>query len=168
MARIDKSRRSFLRGAAGIGTAGLIPSIGWAAAGSPDYLAAAALPAGGYCLVGITAAGGECFRLPLPDRGHAAAAHPERPEAVAFARRPGTFALVIDCAEGREIARLHHARGPAFLRPRRLHRRRQPALHHRERDRRRHRPARHLGRDATATAGSARSRPAAPSRTRSG
>lgn len=106
MARIDKSRRSFLRGAAGIGTAGLIPGIGWAAAGSPDYLAAAALPAGGYCLVGMTAAGRECFRLPLPDRGHAAAAHPERPEAVAFARRPGTFALVIDCAEGREIARL--------------------------------------------------------------
>ena len=30
-----------------------------------------------------------------------------RPEAVAFARRPGTFAVVIDCAEGREVAQLH-------------------------------------------------------------
>ncbi len=101
------TRRTFLRGAAGIGTAGLLPRIGWAAAGAPDYLAAGALPEGGYCLVGVTAAGTECFRLPLPDRGHAAAAHPERPEAVAFARRPGTFAVVIDCAEGREVAELH-------------------------------------------------------------
>lgn len=106
MSKGSTTRRRFLRGAAGIGTAGLIPAIGWAAAGAPDYLAAAALPDGGYCLVGLTAEGEQCFRRPLPDRGHAAAAHPERPEAVAFARRPGTFALVIDCADGREIARL--------------------------------------------------------------
>jgi hypothetical protein len=103
----DTSRRSFLRGAAGLGTATLIPRIGWAAAGAPQYLAAAGLADGSFWLLGLTAAGAETFRLPLPDRGHAAAAHPERPEAVAFARRPGTFALVIDCAEGREVARLH-------------------------------------------------------------
>jgi hypothetical protein len=100
------TRRQFLRGAAGVG-AGLIPRLGWAAAGAPDYLAAAGLPDNGFCLVGLTADGIETFRIALPDRGHAAAAHPSRPEAVAFARRPGTFALVIDCAEGREIARLH-------------------------------------------------------------
>ena len=51
----------------------------------------------------------------LPDRGHAAAAHPERPEAVAFARRPGTFALVIDCPRGRGGAAAFAGR-PAFLR----------------------------------------------------
>ena len=101
------TRRTFLRGAAGVGSATLMPKLGWAAAGAPDYLAAAGLPDGGFCLVGLTGDGLECFRLPLPDRGHAAAAHPARPEAVAFARRPGTFALVIDCAEGREVARLH-------------------------------------------------------------
>jgi hypothetical protein len=101
------TRRQFLRGAAGIGTAGLIPKIGWAAAGAPHYLAAAGLPDGSFWLLGLTDGGTETFRMPLPDRGHAAAAHPERPEAVAFARRPGTFALVIDCAEGREMARLH-------------------------------------------------------------
>jgi hypothetical protein len=100
------TRRTFLRGAAGLGGAGLIPKLGWAAAGAPDYLAAAAVPDDGYWLIGLTLGGREVFRLPLPDRGHAAAAHPERPEAVAFARRPGTFALVIDCAEGREVARL--------------------------------------------------------------
>jgi hypothetical protein len=101
------NRRQFLRGAAGVGSALLIPRIGWAAAGAPDYLAAAGLSDGSFWLLGLTGAGAEVFRLPLPDRGHAAAAHPERPEAVAFARRPGTFALVIDCAEGREVARLH-------------------------------------------------------------
>jgi hypothetical protein len=100
------TRRTFLRGAAGVGTATLLPQLGWAAAGAPDYLAAAGLGGGGFCLLGLTADGLECFRLPLPDRGHAAAAHPGRPEAVAFARRPGTFAVVIDCAEGREVARL--------------------------------------------------------------
>ena len=101
------TRRGFLRGAAGLGTATLVPRIGWAAAGGPRYLAAAGLPDQSYWLLGLTEAGAETFRLRLPDRGHAAAAHPSRPEAVAFARRPGTFALVIDCAEGREVARLH-------------------------------------------------------------
>ena len=114
MQNATTTRRSFLRVAAGIGTAGLMPSLGWAAAGGPDYLAAAGLADGSYCLLGLTADGAECFRLPLPDRGHAAAAHPKRPEAVAFARRPGTFALVIDCAEGREVARLHSPEGRHF------------------------------------------------------
>ncbi len=50
----------------------------------------------------------------MPGRGHAAAAHPARPEAVAFARRPGAFALVIDCAEGRETARLAPPDGRRF------------------------------------------------------
>ena len=99
------TRRNFLRGAAGVGTAGLIPAIGWAA-GGPDYLAAATLPDGSHCLVGITAAGDACFRLPLPGRGHAVATRPERSEAVAFARRPGSFALVLDTTDGHEIGRL--------------------------------------------------------------
>ena len=161
------SRRTFLRGAAGLGGATLIPTIGWAAAGAPHYLNAAGLPDGSYWLLGLTEDGAETFRLPLPDRGHAAAAHPERPEAVAFARRPGTFAVVIDCAEGREIAQLHTPRGPPLLRPRRLHPRRHPALHHRERHRARAPAASASGTPATATSASARSRPAAPAPTRS-
>jgi hypothetical protein len=108
------TRRQFLRTAAGIGTASLMPAIGWAAAGSPDYLAAAGLPDGGFCLLGLTGEGAETFRIALPDRGHAAAAHPSRPQAVAFARRPGTFALVIDCARGEETARLTAPEGRHF------------------------------------------------------
>jgi hypothetical protein len=105
------SRRRFLSGAAALG---LAPSVGWAAAGSPAYLAAAGLADGSFALLGLAKDGTELFRLPLPARGHAAAAHPERPEAVAFARRPGRFALVIDCAAGRVAAELAPPPGRAF------------------------------------------------------
>ena len=88
------TRRSFL---AGLLAAASAPSLSWADAGSPAYLAAAKEPSGTYALFGLAASGQDVFRIALPDRGHAAAAHPPAPEAVAFARRPGTFALVIDC-----------------------------------------------------------------------
>ena len=54
------------------------------------------------------------FQIPLPARGHAAAAHPTRPEAVAFARRPGTFAVVLDCATGGIKATLEAPQGRHF------------------------------------------------------
>lgn len=105
------SRRRFLGGAAALG---LAPTVGWAAAGSPAYLAAAGLADGRFALLGLAKDGAEVFRLPLPARGHAAAAHPERPEAVAFARRPGRYALVIDCAAGRVTVELAPPPGRAF------------------------------------------------------
>lgn len=89
------TRRLFLAGLA----AAALPKPSWADAGHPAYLSAGKL-GGDYVLHGLDAAGGTLFALPLPARGHAAAAHPERPEAVAFARRPGTYALVIDCRDG--------------------------------------------------------------------
>lgn len=63
---------------------------------------------------GLRADGAIGFAHPLPDRGHAAAAHPSRPEAVVFARRPGTFARVIDCATGNPIAALTTPEGRHF------------------------------------------------------
>ncbi len=107
------TRRHFLAAAL---SAGAIPTLTWADAGSPDYLAAARLPDDTYALSGLTRSGIETFSIPLPARGHAAAAHPLRPEAVAFARRPGTFGLVIDCALGRVTHRItapanHHFSG---------------------------------------------------------
>ncbi|MEO1611409.1 MAG: DUF1513 domain-containing protein, partial [Pseudomonadota bacterium] len=54
------------------------------------------------------------FSLPLPGRGHAAAAHPKRSEAVAFARRPGVFAMVVDCRTGEIAARLGAPKGRHF------------------------------------------------------
>lgn len=105
------NRRGFL---AGLLATGLIPSATWADAGSPEYLSAAKLPDGGYVLCGLSGAGAILFQIPLPDRGHAAAAHPSKPEAVAFARRPGTFAEIIDCVSGKSKARLNAPEGRHF------------------------------------------------------
>ena len=104
------TRRAFLAGLAALAA----PAPGWAAAGSPLWLGAAREAGGGHALFGIGADLARTFRVPLPDRGHAAAAHPSRPEAVAFARRPGTFALVIDCARGAVLRRLEAPEGRHF------------------------------------------------------
>ncbi|TNF21771.1 MAG: DUF1513 domain-containing protein [Rhodobacteraceae bacterium] len=99
-------RRAFL---ASLLASASLPAASWADAGSPAYLAAAREGDGTYALFGLDAACQDIFRIPLPARGHAACAHPAAPEAVAFARRPGTFALVIDCATGQTR---HHLQAP--------------------------------------------------------
>ncbi|WP_170328572.1 DUF1513 domain-containing protein [Ruegeria arenilitoris] len=106
------NRRHFL---AGLAASSLIPLRGWASVGAPDYLAAALFPDGSYRLAGLDTDGDILFSLPLPARGHAAAAHPFSAQAVAFARRPGTFALVIDCATGTELTRLTAPDGRHFF-----------------------------------------------------
>ncbi|MGQ3485923.1 DUF1513 domain-containing protein [Roseovarius pacificus] len=104
-------RRTFLTMLAA-GTA--LPQATWADAGNPALLAAARDRNGDFALYGLSARGQDIFRIALPTRGHAAAVHPTAPEAVAFARRPGTFALVIDCASGDVAARLEAPRGRHF------------------------------------------------------
>ncbi len=99
---------------AGLAAAAVLPRAGWASVGRPAFLAAAQDGAGGCWLHGLGADGSSRFRLPLPARGHAAAAHPERAEAVAFARRPGHFAIVLDCATGETRARLVPPEGRMF------------------------------------------------------
>ena len=103
------TRRGFLAGLAALS----LPCPSWADVGAPAFLAAA--KAGeDFVLHGLSAAGDSLFSLPLPARGHAAAAHPSRPLAVAFARRPGTFAVVIDCRNGDVTARLPPPDGRQF------------------------------------------------------
>lgn len=104
-------RRAFL---ASLLASASLPAASWADAGNPAYLAAAREADGGYALFGLDARGRDIFRIPLPARGHAACAHPAAPEAVAFARRPGTFALVIDCATGQTLNRLQAPEGRHF------------------------------------------------------
>lgn len=99
---------------AGMLASGLAPMPTWADVGNPAYLSAGMKPDGSYVLCGLTGAGEISFELPLPARGHAAAAHPTRPEAVAFARRPGTYAVVLDCTNGQEKARLDAPAGRHF------------------------------------------------------
>lgn len=104
-------RRGFL---AALLAAGAAPQLGWAAAGNPGFLAAAREPDGSFVLHGLDNKGAITFRVLLPARGHAGAGHPVRAEAVAFARRPGTFAYVLDCAQGQVLHRLTPPEGHQF------------------------------------------------------
>ncbi|HET7409882.1 MAG TPA: DUF1513 domain-containing protein [Paracoccaceae bacterium] len=108
------TRRGFLAGAGTGLAASLAAGASWAEIGDPAYLAAAKDAAGGFRLIGLDAGGAALFDLALPDRGHAAAAHPDRAEAVFFARRPGTYALVVDCGAGRIAAELRAPEGRHF------------------------------------------------------
>jgi len=103
------SRRGFL---AGVAVSLAAPA--WADLGNPRLLAAALRRDGDYALYGLDTDGEVLFEQPLPARGHAAAAHPTKALAVAFARRPGTFALVIDCASGEVIKTLESPPGRHF------------------------------------------------------
>ena len=105
------TRRGFI---ASLLAAASVPSLTWADAGSPAFLAAAKEADGSYALYGLRADGSDAFRVALAARGHAGAGHPTRPEAVAFARRPGDFALVLDCTTGQTIARLTPPQGQYF------------------------------------------------------
>lgn len=104
-------RRIFLQGLA---AATIVPVRGWAAAGRPSWVTAGQQHDGTYTLCGIEDSGQIVFAIPLPGRGHAAAAHPYRAEAVAFARRPGIFGLVIDCQTGAVTRRLSPPAGRQF------------------------------------------------------
>ena len=99
---------------AGLLAIGVVPAPTWADAGTPAYLSAARVSDGTYVLCGLSETLDVLFRIPLPARGHAAAAHPTRPEAVTFARRPGTFAIVINCVTGKETERLNAPHGRHF------------------------------------------------------
>jgi uncharacterized protein len=102
-------RRAFLASLA----AACTPRLTWADVGQPAFLAAGK-EGESFVLHGLAADGQSLFQIPLPARGHAAAAHPAHAEAVAFARRPGTFALVIDCATGAIRHRLTPPEGLQF------------------------------------------------------
>jgi hypothetical protein len=105
------SRRHFL---ASTLVAAALPRLAWSEIGAPAFLAAAREPDGSFSLYGLSLAGEARFRLPLPARGHAGAAHPNRAEAIIFARRPGTFALVLNCANGALVNQLAPPPGRQF------------------------------------------------------
>jgi len=109
-------RRRFLMAAgAGLGS-GLAATLSpvWADINAPMFITAGNRPDNSTWLIGLSLTGEVCFSFPIPGRGHAAASHPERAEAVAFARRPGRFAMVLDCANGQEIRRLEAPAGRHF------------------------------------------------------
>lgn len=106
-------RRAFLAGAMGA-----LPAAAFAGPGSeekpPRYLSARADGTGGFRAAGIGADGGNRFDVALPARGHAMTVRPGHPDVAFFARRPGTFALVVDARNGRRRATIGAVAGRWF------------------------------------------------------
>lgn len=71
------------------------------------YLSARSSADGRYFLSGFDAAGAWRFDIPLPERGHGVAVHPEHHHVAVVARRPGQFLLVADLESGAVLYRLH-------------------------------------------------------------
>lgn len=102
----------------GFGRRAVFGLIGIAAAPAravaPAYLSAAADAEGRWRAVAFGLDGTPRFDVPLPARGHGAAVSPDGGVAVVFARRPGSFALVLHPATGRVGAALPRATGRWF------------------------------------------------------
>jgi len=110
---MDRRRAMALLG--GVSLVGLPRlAIAGGRSGRELYLGANAAEDGQYRVAGITPDGAKAFEMILHGRAHGFAARPGRREAVAFARRPGTFAIVFDPANGARRARLASPRGWHF------------------------------------------------------
>lgn len=104
------SRRGLLAGAAAW-------AAGPAAARRPRqelFVSCGADPDGGFLVAGLGADGTPRFQIPLPARGHGAACHPTRPHCVVFARRPGSFAYLLDTVAGSALRRITTIAGRHF------------------------------------------------------
>ncbi|MBA5775879.1 DUF1513 domain-containing protein [Stappia sp. F7233] len=107
MLSTEIDRRHFLTMLAA-GSAGLVLSgrqaaalgVFDAAAGEPLFAGARREADGSHSIAVVTPEGLEALKIPLPGRGHDIAFSPDGRQAIAFARRPGTFAVAFD-VEGR-------------------------------------------------------------------
>ncbi|MEP4032912.1 DUF1513 domain-containing protein [Roseibium polysiphoniae] len=70
---------------------------------------------GSFALSIMDDAGQDLARVPLPGRGHGMAISPDKSRLMAFARRPGTFALLIDPYQRSEPQVLSSIRGRHFF-----------------------------------------------------
>jgi hypothetical protein len=111
----DFGRRAFLSSGAG----GLLVALGFRAAtargsAGPLYVGCRADDAKRYFTTAFSADGHVVFDVALPGRGHGASFRPTVPQCVVFARRPGTFAVVIDIDRGEAVRRIDATAGRHF------------------------------------------------------
>ena len=103
MRSMEIDRRSLLAGAGAALLAGLAPrQLAAMEANATLFLSARKEADGGYAVVVFTPDGKDVVRVPLPGRGHDVTLHEASGQAVAFARRPGTFAAAFDVFGKRE------------------------------------------------------------------
>ena len=109
-------RRSFLK-VAGLGFIATLAPRGTEALAKTDAIFAAAYMAEdeAYGVALLAENGAEISRIPLPARGHDVTYDPNSTHAVAFARRPGTFALALDTASGRPVKLIESAEDRHFF-----------------------------------------------------
>lgn len=109
-------RRAFLTCAAGVLTAPILGTGALYATESAAALFAACvkLPDDSYAVAIMEESGKVRSLRPLPDRGHDVAYDPVHRRCVAFARRPGTFAVVFDVDSNAEPIVLASAPGRHF------------------------------------------------------
>lgn len=100
------SRRAVLTGAAAL------PLLGRGAAADHPRFVGAVADDQGYAIRAITLAGEKLWETRAPGRGHGFAIGHDR--LVAFARRPGPFALLLDAASGRVLAEIDPPAGSTF------------------------------------------------------
>lgn len=118
------SRRAFL---AGLGGTGMMTALGLpnALAASPPLLDPALMEDplfasarretdGTYALAIVDEFGQLQAKVGLPDRGHGMAISPDHRRIMAFARRPGTFAVLIDPFEARDPQIISAEKGRHF------------------------------------------------------
>ena len=96
------------------GVAALLVRTPARAAASARYLSAAATLNGRYAAVVVGDDGQIAFDLDLAGRGHGLAVRPGSSEAICFARRAGSFALVIDTLAGAVVTEIAAAPGRHF------------------------------------------------------
>ena len=109
-------RRHFLK-AAGAGFAAALAPAARAAVEEADAVFATAFQRrdGAYGVALLSEAGKMLFAVDLPERGHDIAFDPVHRKAVAFARRPGTFAVVFDHAADKPPLTIMSVEGRHFF-----------------------------------------------------
>ncbi|MGE0253422.1 MAG: DUF1513 domain-containing protein [Alphaproteobacteria bacterium] len=107
------SRRKLLALAAAGGASSLLGGHARASAAG-CWLGARVDASGRAWASAFDAAGRHALDIALPDRGHGFAAHPSGRWAVAFARRPGDFARIIDLADATVVRDIAAAAGRHF------------------------------------------------------
>ena len=88
-------RRQFLKMAGVAWAATLVPDAAFALSKTAAVYASAFMaPDGSYGIATLSEEGGIIERVPLPARAHGMTYSPVSKRAVAFARRPGTYAMI--------------------------------------------------------------------------